>query len=126
MVCGPSAQLGAALASGAQIRAAIATKGAKKSVTRGTGISLQHLGYPDDSGPQRDLPGELLRRQLKPVIERRQLGPLAIAALEGERDQVIRQPGVLRQQRAMQVGADQVAIAGALEPVLAVVAETLE
>ncbi len=63
---------------------------------------------------------------LERVVERLELGPGAVAALQRERDQVVGQPGVLRQQRAVQVGADQVVAAHALEAVAAVVAVALQ
>jgi hypothetical protein len=51
---------------------------------------------------------------------------LAVAAAEGELDQVVGEPGVLGQQRAVQVGADQVVAVDALEAVAAVVAEAVQ
>ena len=49
-----------------------------------------------------------------------------VAALQRQRDQVVGQPGVLGQQRAVQVGADQVVAPDALEAVAAVVAVALD
>ena len=53
-------------------------------------------------------------------------GRAPVAALERQGDQVVGEPGVLRQQRAVQVGADQVVAPHALEAVVAVVAEAAE
>src|SRR5689334_21968901 len=126
--CGPSAQVGAAPAGVAQqIRAAIATSDTMKAFgLRAVDMyPFQQPKYPDDSG-QRDPPCEFVSGVLELIVERCQLRPSAVAPLEGGSDQAIRQPDVLRQQRTVQVGADQVVASRALEAVLAVVAEALE
>ena len=52
-------------------------------------------------------------------------GAVAVAALQGQFDQVVGEPGVLRQERAVEVGADHVVAPDALEAVAAVVAEAV-
>src|SRR5436190_11363812 len=127
-VWGPSAQLGAALAVVAlqAKRATPASRLEQALVTRAIGISLQHRGYPDDSGVQRDLAGKLRGGELEPVLGRLQPRTLPVPPLQGQGDQAVGKPGVLRQQRPVQVGADQVEPANALEAVAAVVPKPLE
>src|ERR1700710_3266513 len=70
--------------------------------------------------------GALVRGGLEGVVERLQLGARAVTALQGQRDQVVGEPGVLRQQRPVQIGAEDVVAEDSLECVLAVVAEPFE
>src|ERR1700679_2280416 len=71
-------------------------------------------------------PGALVRGGLELVVERLQLRADPVAALQRQRDQVVCEPGVLGQQRPMQVGADQVVAANPLEAVPGVVAVALD
>ena len=64
-------------------------------------------------------------RVLEPVVERLQR-PRPATPCKRHLDQVVGEPGVLRQQRPVQVGADRVADPDALEPVPAVVAVAAE
>src|SRR5215207_234941 len=68
----------------------------------------------------------LVRGGFEPVVERPELRRRAEAAGEGEGGQVIGKPGVLGQQRTVDVGAEQVGAVHALEAVAAVVAEALD
>src|SRR6185437_1058357 len=60
---------------------------------------------------------------LKGIIKRREY---ADVDTEGRCDQPVGKPGVLRQQRAVQVGANRVAGLGALEAAVAIVAMTFQ
>ena len=55
------------------------------------------------------LRGRLVRGGLERVVERRRARARRLAAGEGELDQAVGQPGVLRQQRAVEVGPEHVA-----------------
>src|SRR3954471_7436428 len=69
-------------------------------------------GFSDACGALGTAVGSVFHR----VVERLELDP------EGQLDQPVRQPDVLRKQRAVQAGADHVAAPYSLEAVLAVVA----
>src|ERR1700729_334348 len=73
----------------------------------------------DPGGPQ----GTAVSVVLQAIVKRRER--TEVDAQRG-RDQPIGEPGVLRQQRAMQVGADRVAAPGALESAVPVVAEAAQ
>ncbi len=63
---------------------------------------------------------------LQPVVERLELNRGPGSPLERGRDQTVGEPGVLRQKRAVQVGADHVLVPHSLVAVLAVVAVAVE
>ena len=133
-VCGPSAQLGAALARRAAGHEHAAGRAARTAAAE-VCASAHTPEYPLEpasarvrldaraaaSGPRAD--SWAARSSVSSSGSR---SGRAVAALQREGDQVVGQPGVLGQQRAVQVGADQVVAAHALEPVAAVVAEAVQ
>src|SRR5580765_2069663 len=113
--CGPSAQLGAAAAGEGAIDATSNSDTAANAARirpispRLPAWAIRH------SATQGDIAGAGFGGGLELVVERLQVGGRAVAPLERQRDQMVGEPGVLRQQRAVQIGADQVVPADALE-----------
>src|SRR6476469_9472431 len=74
------------------------------------------------SPAKRRLPGVLVGGCLEPVVERRQLGLGAVSPGQSELDQAIGEPGVLGQERTVEVGTDHVRPPHPLQAIGAVVA----
>src|SRR5215211_282305 len=71
-------------------------------------------------------PGGGVRGGLEPIGERCQPGHASGPPAERERDQMVGEPRVLREQRPVEVGPDQVLARHPLSPVLAVVPEPVK
>src|SRR5436190_8229491 len=78
---------------------------------------------PEPAGPRHH---RLVGALLQPIVEGGEGGVLAVAPAERLPDQVVGEPGILRQERAVEVAAVGVAVDGALGAVLPVVAVALE
>src|SRR3954447_8788711 len=70
--------------------------------------------------------GRVMGGHLEAVVQGLELGLRTLAARQRHLDQAIGEPGVLGEQRAMQISADDVVSPDALEAVLAVIAEAAD